>query len=129
MARVISETVPVREGQKTRNMSKLEAMLQAHTMKAVKGDARSASFIVGLVTRLGLLADANTGSFAALSEEDSAILEEYLNQIRAAESEAPDTSENDFCRCSLVQVYGSDRLSRLPRWGRKDFNSELIVGR
>jgi hypothetical protein len=80
MARVINETVPVREGDKTRQMTKLEAMLQTHTMKAMKGDARSASIVIGLVTRMGFLGESESKTFAVLSEEDDAILTDYVRR-------------------------------------------------
>jgi hypothetical protein len=80
IARVINETVPVREGDKTRKMTKLEAVLQAHMMKAMKGDGRSASILIGLITRLGLLGESETETLAELSEEDDAILEDYVRR-------------------------------------------------
>ncbi len=55
--RVIDEKVLVREGKKTRSMTKLEGLLQAQTMKGMKGDARSANIIFGLIARMGLLAE------------------------------------------------------------------------
>jgi hypothetical protein len=72
--------VTVREGEKTRQMTKLEAMLQAHAMKAMKSDARSASFVIGLVTRMGLLADQEEEVLASLPNEDAAIIEDYLRR-------------------------------------------------
>jgi hypothetical protein len=78
VARVINETIPVREGQKTRHMTKLEAMLQAHTVKAMKGDARSMVIILGVAKQMGLLADEENATGAALPEEDAAILDDYL---------------------------------------------------
>lgn len=80
VARVINETVPVREGDTTRKMTKLEAMLQAHAVKAIKGDARSASVLIGLITRLGLLGEPEIETLAALSEEDDAILADYVRR-------------------------------------------------
>ena len=59
-------------------MTKLEGLLQAHLVKAIKGDARSASLVIGLVTKLGLLADTDKETSAALSEEDHAILQDYM---------------------------------------------------
>jgi hypothetical protein len=93
VARVVNETVPVREGDKTRQMTKLEAMLQAHTMKAMKGDARSASIVIGLVTRMGLLGESETETLAVLSEEDEAILADY---VRRNTSSTKCDSENDL---------------------------------
>jgi hypothetical protein len=78
VARAINEKVTVREGETERAMTKLEGMLQAHLVKAIKGDARSASLVINLVTRLGLLAKTENKTFTALSEEDHAILDEYV---------------------------------------------------
>ena len=80
IARVINEKVPVREGEHTRRMTKLEAMLQSHTMKAMKGDARSAGLVIGLVTRTGLLNDQEEEILAALSDEDAAIVSDFLRR-------------------------------------------------
>jgi hypothetical protein len=80
IAKVINEKVPVREGEKTHQMTKLEAMLQSHMIKAMKGDARSASLIVGLVTRTGLLNDQDEELLTALSDEDAAIVSDFLRR-------------------------------------------------
>jgi hypothetical protein len=80
IARVINETIPVREGQKTRNMTKLEAMFQAHTMKAVKGDARSAGIVLAFAKQMGLLTDTESETGVALPEEDAAILNDFLRR-------------------------------------------------
>ncbi len=80
VARIINEMVPVREGDKTRNMTKLEAMMQAHLMKAMKGDARSATILIGLLTRMGLLADPGDERSVALSDADDAILADYMRR-------------------------------------------------
>lgn len=96
VARVINETVPVRDGEKIRNMTKLEAMLQAHTMKAMKGDARSASIVIGLVTRMGILGEPETETIAALSEEDDAILADYVR--RHSGSAACNSANNSEAR-------------------------------
>jgi hypothetical protein len=55
--RVMNEKVSVREGEKTRHMTKFEAMLQTQTMKGMKGDARSAGMVVNVMTRTGHLKD------------------------------------------------------------------------
>jgi len=80
VARVINETVPVREGDKTRKMTKLEAIVQAHTLKAMKGDGRSASIVIGVLARMGLLGESETETLAELSEEDAAILADYVRR-------------------------------------------------
>jgi len=80
MARIINETIPVREGQKIRNMTRLEAMLQAHTVKAIKGDARSTVIILGVAKQMGLLTDEENEKGAALPEEGAAILSDYVRR-------------------------------------------------
>ncbi len=55
--RVMNETVSVREGEKTRHMTKFEAMLQAQTVKGMKGDARSTGVVINMMSRTGLLGD------------------------------------------------------------------------
>src|SRR5262249_29705468 len=81
VARVISEKVSVREGQKTRHMTKLEAMVQAHALKAIKGDARSASIVIGLIARMGLLGEQEDETLAALPQDDAAIVDDFLRRI------------------------------------------------
>jgi hypothetical protein len=46
--RVIHRKVQVREGQQARELPMLEAILQTHAVKAVKGDVRSATLILNL---------------------------------------------------------------------------------
>jgi Family of unknown function (DUF5681) len=55
--RVMNEKVSVRRGQKTNTVSTLEALVQAHAVKAIKGDPRSAAMVINVMTRTGLLAD------------------------------------------------------------------------
>lgn len=80
VARVINETVPVHEGERTRKMTKLEAMLQAHTLKAMKGDSRSASIVIGLLMRMGLFADPEGEAIAAVPEQDIAIVNNFIRR-------------------------------------------------
>ena len=95
VARVINEKVAVREGQKTRNMTKLEAMVQAHAMKAMKGDARSASIVIGLVARMGLLGEQEDETLAALPQEDAAIVDDFLRRVAGSDkSDASDGQEH-----------------------------------
>jgi hypothetical protein len=83
-SRVISERVTMREGDKAREMTKLEGLLQAHLVKAIKGDARSASMVIGFLARLGLLADTEPETITTLSDEDQAILAEYVQSQTGA---------------------------------------------
>jgi hypothetical protein len=53
--RVINKKVSVRHGHKSRDITMLEAILHAHAAKGAKGDARSASLLIGLLPWAGLL--------------------------------------------------------------------------
>jgi hypothetical protein len=95
VSRAINERVRIREGETERAMTKLEGMLQAHLVKAIKGDARSASLVINLVTKLGLLAETENKTITALSEEDHAILEEYVrSKTEPAASKASNEKGN-----------------------------------
>jgi hypothetical protein len=93
VARAINEKVTIREGDKARDMTKLEGMLQAHLIKAIKGDARSANLVIALVARLGLLTEVEPET-STLSDEDHAILEEYVRRhTRHPEAKYQDSVE------------------------------------
>jgi Family of unknown function (DUF5681) len=55
--RVMNEKVTLREGEKTRRVTKFEAMLQAQASKGMKGDTRSAGIVINLMGKTGLLGD------------------------------------------------------------------------
>jgi hypothetical protein len=95
VSRVIGEKVTLRDGDKARDVTKLEGLLQAHLVKAIKGDARSASLVIGLVAKLGLFADTEKEPFRTLSEEDQAILEDYVrSQTGSAAAKTENGLEN-----------------------------------
>jgi hypothetical protein len=54
---VFSKTVTVRQGETTREIPMLEAMIHSHAAKAAKGDARSANIMLGLLSKAGLWGD------------------------------------------------------------------------
>ena len=95
VSRAISEKVTIREGDKPRAVTKLEGLLQAHLIKAIKGDARSASLVIGLVAKLGLFADTEKEPLRTLSEADQAILEDYVrSQTGTADTKTENGLEN-----------------------------------
>lgn len=55
--RVIHKKVSVRQGESTREMPMLEAMVEAHAVKGIKGDVRSAGLVLNLLPKAGLLGD------------------------------------------------------------------------
>ena len=48
----LSEVIQISEGGKSRQLTKQRALLKALTARAIKGDARASSLILGLMTRL-----------------------------------------------------------------------------
>ena len=50
--RMLGEAVNVREGERTRSMSKVEAMLQNLLLKAIKGETRSIAQVLALISVL-----------------------------------------------------------------------------
>ncbi len=88
LTRVLEEKIEVRDGKKTRTMSKYEAMLQSLSLKAIQGDTRAASFIQALAHTTGLFADIEEDN-RMLSKEDAAILNDYVHQqAEALEAES-----------------------------------------
>jgi hypothetical protein len=53
--RVVGEAITVREGERTRRMSKGEAMLRNLLMRAVKGEARATAQVLVLTRQQGML--------------------------------------------------------------------------
>jgi hypothetical protein len=78
--RVLSEKVQVRDGNKTRTMTKYEAMLQSQSLKAIQGDTRAANFVQMLINQTGSFADNDGEIDSGLSKQDSAILEDFMRR-------------------------------------------------
>jgi Family of unknown function (DUF5681) len=71
VSRVMNEKVSVREGEKTRRMTKFEAMLQAQTNKGMKGDSRSAVTVFNVMDKTGLLAEQDNATKANSAKSDA----------------------------------------------------------
>jgi len=80
IARVLDGMVAVRERGKTRFISKLEAMFEAQTNKAMKGDSRSFSTVIAHAARIGALAESAAETSIPTAEEDAAIIEDFLRR-------------------------------------------------
>jgi Family of unknown function (DUF5681) len=100
--RVMNERVSVRRGQKTSSVTTLEAMVQAHAVKAIKGDSRSAGMVINVMSRTGLLAD----------QEDESTIE---NAKRRLSAEKPSSSDALFENIDPVLLSRTEliELSRL----------------
>jgi hypothetical protein len=91
---VLAEVVLVREGERSRKVPKLRALVTALVNRGLKGDQRAAATLITTLLRLeGVLAAAEEPE-AALAAEDTRILERAL--ARAVEElSAPDHPEDD----------------------------------
>jgi len=82
LAEELNETVAIQEGGKTRKLSKRRVMIKATVNKAMKGDVRAVNAITALVDRLfGQPVDGDSPD--RLSADDAAVLEAFIDQVRA----------------------------------------------
>jgi hypothetical protein len=81
----LSEHIRVREGERDLKVSKQRAMLKALVAKALRGDARAANVVLGLVSKL-FEAAVPTEPEPNLTADDQAILERFLARRMSAET-------------------------------------------
>lgn len=72
----LQEKIPIKESGKSMTISKQRAMLKALTAKAIKGDAKAASVIIGMIFKL-FHDDHAAPESASLSIADKKILENF----------------------------------------------------
>jgi hypothetical protein len=77
---VLAETVVVREGERSRKVPKLRALVVALVNRGLKGDHRAAATLVTTLLRLDDVAVPAEESPAALAAEDARILERALGR-------------------------------------------------
>ena len=84
----IKEKVMVREGEKSRSISKQRAIVKAVVLRALRGDSKAVSTLVALLLRFQ---EAATGEEApiALAAEDLAILDRFAERTVAIRKAAP----------------------------------------
>ena len=75
----LAERIPIREGERSLKVSKQRALLKAMMAKALKGDARSAAVLLGLMAKILEPGEA-AGDADALDANDAAILENFLSR-------------------------------------------------
>jgi hypothetical protein len=78
---ILSERITVRDGGRTRRLSRAQLMLLTASNKAVKGDIKAMQFL--LKERLGTSRDAE-GSETHEAAEDAAILESFMARLLAS---------------------------------------------
>ena len=84
----LTEQILVREGGKSKRISKQRAMLKSLAAKAVSGDVKAATLLLNMVCRL--LVEQDDDDAIDLSAEDLAILDAYSRkQVGRGRSETP----------------------------------------
>jgi hypothetical protein len=81
---VMFEPVTVREGDRTRQMSALEAVLKKTLSKALAGDNKAALTIIGIAQKEGILTPEQEQAVDDLSETDLAIMQDVKRRLDAA---------------------------------------------
>ncbi len=75
----LQEKVEIREGSRTRRISKMDAIIQVTLNKGLKGDPKGLAAIVQLARWTGLMdEEPDTSANANVSAQDQAILDDFL---------------------------------------------------
>jgi Family of unknown function (DUF5681) len=82
VAEVLAEPVTIREGEKTRRVPLLKAMVKANSLKAAQGNTSAFNAVVSLAIKTEKLedSDANAASRETLAAEDQDIIREYMKR-------------------------------------------------
>lgn len=78
------ERIPIREGERHLKVSKQRALLKAMLAKGLKGDVRAASIVLQLVAKTIAPPDQDAVPSDAISDEDLAIAEGFIERRLAA---------------------------------------------
>jgi Family of unknown function (DUF5681) len=81
---VMFEPVTLREGDRTRQISALEAVLKKTLSKALAGDNKAALTIIGIAQKEGILTPEQEQAVDDLSETDLAIMQDVKRRLEAA---------------------------------------------
>lgn len=79
---VLAETIPVKEGGRSKRVSKQRAVVMALVVKAMKGDVRAVNALFSMMLRLLPQEEVMEG-LSALGADDAAILEAFAKQVLA----------------------------------------------
>jgi len=94
----VNEPIKIREGSRTRSVTKLDAMILSMMNAAVAGNAKSQANIIALVRSLGMTGEAPEASHAEpYTADDAALVAAFLSRhgVESAEPLASnETSEN-----------------------------------
>lgn len=90
----LAESITVREGDRRFKLSKQRVVVKALLAKAMKGDARAISILLGLIVRLVDL-ETSHGVDAPLAAEDAALLEYLRERHKGGAENPPAESKHD----------------------------------
>ncbi len=79
---VLSETIPIKEGGKSKRVSKQRAVVMALVVRAMKGDVRAVNALFSTMLRF-LPQEEVLEGLSALGADDAAILEAFAKQVLA----------------------------------------------
>ena len=93
VAEVFAEPVTIREGEKTRRVSLLKAMVKSNSLKAAQGNTPAFNAVTSLAIKTEKLEDSTAGDAASrqtLAAEDQDIIREYLKRQAAHRTPSKD---------------------------------------
>jgi hypothetical protein len=92
----LKEKITIREGDRTRTVSKMDGIIQVTFNKALKGDPKGLVAFLQLVRWVGLMdEEPEVSSAESISAEDAAILAEFLERHGVKPSENPPAGAED----------------------------------
>jgi hypothetical protein len=92
---VLLQQVTVRQGNRTKQMSKLEALFEKLLSEALAGDKKAAALIMGIAQKEGLLTPEQEEVAESFSETDAAVLEAYRQQFAGGEPDDHGTTPKE----------------------------------
>jgi hypothetical protein len=97
----LSQTIKIREGDRTRSLSTLEALVASMLNKALKGDAKTQTVVIGLLRSVGITAEPpEPASAESVTANDADIIADFFRrqgastQNAAAPEDAADNRQN-----------------------------------
>jgi hypothetical protein len=93
----LKDKITIREGDRTRTVSKMDAIIQVTFNKALKGDAKALVAFLQLARSAGLMdEEPELSSTESISAEDEAILADYLDRQGLKPRDNPSAETEDL---------------------------------
>ena len=91
----LGERITVREGERTRRVSKQRAVVKALLSHSLKGDARAASLLLSMMMRLLDTGEAGDGPDLTLNDDELEILHNFEQRLRRGNNDTPIPDHTD----------------------------------